>query len=110
MSNATSATRNRNGPYVVQTIDPTTANKRQVTRLIESSSDAWTSEASDVQPPGELPEDPLALAYLIAISLPLPLADKQASAAAFLRRRSRDRQASTCRSLNPRRPCCLRSA
>jgi Lon protease-like protein len=36
------------------------------------------AEASDVQPPGELPEDPLALAYLIAISLPLPLADKQA--------------------------------
>jgi Lon protease-like protein len=36
------------------------------------------AEASDVKLPDDLPDDPVALAYLIAIALPLPLADRQA--------------------------------
>jgi Lon protease-like protein len=34
--------------------------------------------ASDVKLPNDLPVDPVALAYLIAIALPLPVADRQA--------------------------------
>jgi Lon protease-like protein len=40
------------------------------------------AEASDLKLPDELPDDPVALAYLIAITLPLPVGDRQTLLAA----------------------------